>query len=74
MLRDQIKTAQTDAMKARDSERLAAVRLILAALKNADIAARTQTASQEDDAVVADVLRKMAKQRRESIEMYDRGN
>lgn len=74
MLRDQIRTAQTDAMKARDGDRLGAVRLILAALKNADIAARTQTGTQDDDAVVADVLRKMAKQRRESIEMFTKGD
>ncbi len=73
MLRDQIKAAQTEAMKARDSERLGAVRLILAALKNADIAARTQATTQDDDALVSDVLRKMAKQRRESIEMYEHG-
>jgi uncharacterized protein YqeY len=74
MLREQIAAAQTTAMKARDTARLGAVRLILAALKNADIAARTQSGTQDDDTAVADVLRKMAKQRRESIDMFTKGD
>ncbi|MDT7933591.1 MAG: GatB/YqeY domain-containing protein [Sphingomonadaceae bacterium] len=73
MIRDQIKTATTEAMKARDSARVAALRLIGAAIKNADINARTGPAAADDDALVTDVLRKMAKQRRESIEMFDAG-
>jgi uncharacterized protein YqeY len=73
MLRDAIKTATIEAMKARDTARTAALRLISAALKNKDIELRTGTAPADDDAVVADVLMKMAKQRRESIEMYDKG-
>lgn len=74
MLRQQITAAQTEAMKARDTARLAAVRLILAALKNADIAARTAATPPDDDTMVADTLRKMAKQRRESIDMFTRGS
>ena len=73
MIRDDIKAAQTAAMKARDSERTAAIRLILAALKNKDIELRTSTAPADDDSVVVEVLQKMVKQRRESIEMYDKG-
>ncbi len=73
MLRDAIKAATTDAMKARDTARLGALRLIAAALKNKDIELRTGTAPADDDVTVADVLMKMAKQRRESIEMYDKG-
>ena len=74
MLRDAIQTATTQAMKARDSARLGALRLINAALKNKDIELRTGTASADDDVLVVDVLMKMAKQRRESIEMYVAGN
>ncbi len=74
MLRDAIKAATIDAMKARDSARLGALRLINAALKNKDIELRTGTAPADDDVLVADVLMKMAKQRRESIEMYVAGN
>lgn len=74
MLRDAIQTATTQAMKARDSARLGALRLINAALKNKDIELRTGTAPADDDVLVVDVLMKMAKQRRESIEMYVVGN
>ena len=74
MLRDAIQTATTHAMKARDSARLGALRLINAALKNKDIELRTGTAPADDDVLVVDVLMKMAKQRRESIEMYVAGN
>lgn len=73
MLRDAIKSATIEAMKARDTARTSALRLISAALKNKDIELRTGTAPADDDVVVADVLMKMAKQRRESIEMYDKG-
>ena len=73
MIRDTIKAAQIAAMKARDPARTGAVRLIQAALKNRDIEARTGGAVADDDALVVDVLRKMAKQRRESIEMFDKG-
>ena len=74
MLRDAIQTATTQAMKARDSARLGALRLINAALTNKDIELRTGTAPADDDVLVVDVLMKMAKQRRESIEMYVAGN
>ena len=74
MIRDDIKAATITAMKARDGERLATLRLISAALKNKDIELRVGTAPADDDMTVADVLTKMAKQRRESIEMYVAGN
>lgn len=74
MLRDTIKNEQISAMKAGDKPRLAAVRLILAKLKDRDIELRTATsAPASDEALVIDVLQKMAKQRRESIEMYEQG-
>lgn len=73
MLRDSIKQAQIDAMKSGDKSRLAAVRLILAKIKDRDIEARTGKAPDNDDDLVIEVLQKMAKQRRESIEMYQQG-
>ena len=73
MLRDSIKSAQVAAMKSGDKPRLAAVRLILAKLKDKDIDLRTATAVPEDDSIVVDVLHKMAKQRRESITLYEQG-
>ena len=73
MLRDSIKSAQVSAMKAGDKTRLAAVRLILAKLKDKDIELRTASSVPDDDVLVVDVLQKMAKQRRESIAMYEQG-
>ncbi|WP_340264151.1 GatB/YqeY domain-containing protein [Sphingobium mellinum] len=73
MIRDTVKSAQVEAMKAGNKERLAAVRLILAKLKDRDIELRTASAVPDDDTVVVEVLQKMAKQRRESIEMFKSG-
>jgi hypothetical protein len=73
MIRDQIKAAQIAAMKAGDKDTRNAVSLIQAAVKNRDIEARTQTNAPDDDALVVEVLQKMVKQRRESIQMYRQG-
>lgn len=73
MIREQVKSAQVEAMKAGDKERLAAVRLILAKIKDRDIELRTASTVPDDDTVVVEVLQKMVKQRRESIEMFKNG-
>lgn len=73
MIRDSIKAAQISAMKSGDKARLAAVRLILAKLKDKDIELRTAANVPDDDVIVVDVLQKMAKQRRESITLYVEG-
>ena len=73
MLRDTIKSAQVSAMKAGDKPRLGAVRLILAKLKDRDIELRTASQVPDDDVIVVEVLQKMAKQRRESIGMFESG-
>ncbi|MBX3595555.1 GatB/YqeY domain-containing protein [Sphingomonas sp.] len=73
MIRDDIKTALVTAMKGGDKETTAAIRLIQSAIKNRDIEARTQAPVADDDALVVEVLQKMVKQRRESIEMYVKG-
>ena len=74
MIRDDIKTALVTAMKGGDKEGTAAIRLIQSAIKNRDIEARTQAPVADDDALVVEVLQKMVKQRRESIEMFEKGN
>jgi uncharacterized protein YqeY len=74
MIRDDIKAATIAAMKARDEARVSALRMIGAAIKNRDIEVRTMANPPADDVLVAEVLTKMAKQRRESIEMYVSGN
>ena len=73
MLRDTLKQAQISAMKAGEKERLAAVRLILAKIKDRDIEQRTAAKAMDDEALIIDTLQKMAKQRRESIQMYEDG-
>ncbi len=74
MIRDDIQAAQITAMKAGDKPRTATIRLIVAAIKNRDIEARTGKAPADDDTLVVEVLQKMVKQRRESIELYIKGN
>lgn len=74
MIRDEIKTALVAAMKARDATTTAAIRLIQSSVKNRDIELRTATQQPDDDLLVTEVLQKMIKQRRESIEMYEKGN
>jgi uncharacterized protein YqeY len=73
MIRDTIKAAQISAMKGGDKPRLAAVRLILAKVKDRDIELRTASQLPDDDVLVVDVLQKMVKQRRESITLYEAG-
>ncbi|WP_029934195.1 GatB/YqeY domain-containing protein [Sphingomonas sp. UNC305MFCol5.2] len=73
MIRDDIKAAQIAAMKAGDKTSRAAITLIQSAIKNRDIEARTGKAPEDDDALVVEVLQKMVKQRRESIDMYTKG-
>ena len=75
MLREKLTEALKDAMRARDTEALGAVRLILAKLKEVDIASRTE-ANREgvaDDKILS-MLQGMIKQRNESITLYEKGN
>src|SRR5690348_963452 len=73
MIRDDIKAALVAAMKARDATTTAAIRLIQSAIKNRDIELRTASTQPDDDLLVTEVLQKMIKQRRESIEMFEKG-
>lgn len=74
MIRDDIKSALITAMKGGDKPTTAAIRLIQASIKNRDIEARTGKSPDNDDDLVVEVLQKMVKQRRESIEMFEKGN
>lgn len=61
-------------MKARDSCKVSTLRLILAAVKDRDVAARaTGNADGIDDAQILELLAKMIRQRRESIKLYEEG-
>ena len=75
MLRDKLNDAMKEAMRARDQAALGTIRLILAKLKDVDIAARTE-ASREgvaEDKILS-MMQGMIKQRNESIVLYDKGN
>ena len=73
-MRTTISTALKEAMKAKDADRLSTLRLINAAIKDRDIAARTEgeEAQVSDDTVLA-ILGKMVKQRQESARAYEEG-
>ena len=73
MIRDDIKQAQIGAMKGGDKPTTGTIRLIQAAIMNRDIELRGAANPPEDDVLVTEVLQKMIKQRRESIEMYEKG-
>ena len=74
MIRDDIKTALVAAMKGGDKASTGTIRLIQSAIKNRDIELRTGTAPADDDLMVTEVLQKMITQRRESVELYRKGN
>ena len=73
MLRTRLNEALKQAMLAKNQRAVSTVRLILAALKDRDIAARTRGAPELDDAEILSMLQTMIKQRRESISMYEQG-
>ena len=74
MLRTKLNEAMKDAMRARDQAALGTIRLILAKLKDTDIAARTE-ASREGvaDEKILSMMQGMIKQRNESIALYEKG-
>jgi uncharacterized protein YqeY len=74
MLRARIDDALKIAMKAKEKHTVGTVRLIMAALKDRDIAARSKGNNDgigEDETL--SMLQSMIKQRRESVEMYEKG-
>jgi uncharacterized protein len=75
MLRQAFADRLKGAMKARDARTVSTVRLILAALKDRDVAARGQgNAEGVIEAEIQRLLQGMVKQRRESIALYEQGN
>ena len=75
MLREAFSERLKQAMRARDSRTVSTVRLVLAALKDRDIAARSSgnTAGIADPEILR-MLQGMVKQRRESVGLYRQGN
>jgi uncharacterized protein YqeY len=73
MIRDEIKAALVTAMKSGDKAGTQTLRLVSSAIKNRDIELRTSDKAPEDDLLVTEVLQKMIKQRRDSVELYRQG-
>ena len=69
-LREKINEDMKTAMRARDSEKLGAIRLLQAALKQKEVDERVELT----DGLVLTIIEKMLKQRRDSIEQYTAGN
>jgi len=75
MLRQRLNDELKAAMKSRDQRATSTLRLILAALKDRDIAARPRGITEGvDETEIIDMLQKMVRQRQESIELYKKGN
>lgn len=74
MLRNALNESLKDAMRSQDKVAVSTLRLVLAALKDRDIAARVDSENTDlGDAEILSMLETMVKQRRESIKMYDKG-
>ena len=69
-LKNQITEDMKSAMKAGEKDRLKVVRLILAAIKQVEVDKRIEL----DDAAILAVLDKMVKQRRDSVEQFEKGD
>lgn len=75
MLRKQISVSLQEALKAKNQTKTSTLRLILAALKDRDIAERSKgNANGLNDDAILKLLQSMIKQRKESIEFYEKGN
>ncbi len=73
MLRESINSAMKEAMKARDERRVSTLRLMNAAIQNADLEAGGQGKPPLNEAELMALFQKLIKQRQDSVEMYDRG-
>ncbi len=74
MLRQELNEALKVALKSRDARAVSTLRLILAALKDRDIAARPAKTEGIDETEIVELLHRMVRQRRESITLYEQGN
>ena len=74
-LKETIETEYKNALKAKDKSKISTYRLILSAIKDLDISNRSGPKKKEtDDADVKSLLKKMIKQRAESIDVYKKNN
>jgi hypothetical protein len=73
MLRDKITADMKEAMKAGDKAKVGTLRLVNSAIKSADIDARPKGVDLIGDAEILQVMAKMIKQRRDSVEQFTAG-
>ena len=74
-LRDKIITDYKNALKSKDKNKISTYRLILSGIKDSDISNRSGTEKKEtDEEDIKKLLKKMIKQRSESIELYKKNN
>jgi uncharacterized protein YqeY len=74
MLREKLTEAMKEAMRAKDQAALGTIRLIIAKLKDVDIAARTEASRDGvSDEKILSMMQGMIKQRNESIALYEKG-
>ena len=75
MLKKQLTEYLVTAIKNKDKESMNAIRLILAAIKDKEIALRSEDKNKEiSEKVIFSILKNMVKQRNESINLYKKGN
>ena len=75
MLKKQLTDDLVTAIKNKDKESINAIRLILAAIKDKEIALRSEDKNKEiSEEIIFNILKNMIKQRNESIDLYKKGN
>lgn len=71
MLRQKLTDDMKTALKAGDKDRLGTIRLVISEIKKADVA--TAASKELDDAGIAAIMGRMLKQRRDSVEQFEKG-
>ena len=71
-LKKQINDKLTEALKAKDKNTYPTLRLVVSAIKDAEIAARSKDKKEIKDSDIISLLKKMIKQRNESCEVYEK--
>lgn len=74
MLREELQKALKESMLAKDTQKVGAVRLIIAGMKEKDVDARGKGLKEASEADLLAMMQNMIKQRRDSIDMYLKGN
>ena len=74
MLREDLKKALKESMLGKDKQRVSAVRLIIAGMKEKDVDARGKGQKEASETELLSMMQNMIKQRKDSIDMYLKGN